>query len=73
MGRLSRRGILLGGGVLLFAGAAASVVGIDRERLRRLLSPLGIRLADPRPEPAPTGNDGWLLTAEERAALERRR
>ncbi len=69
--RLSRRGLLLGGGVALAGAAAAAVAWPDRPQLRRWLSPLGIRLGDERPEPAPAYDDGWLLTAEERAALER--
>lgn len=69
--RLSRRGLLLGGGGVLAGAAAAAVAWPDRPQLRRWLSPLGIRLSEERPEPAPAADDGWLLTTEERAALER--
>lgn len=69
--RPSRRRLLVGGGVALAGAAVAAVGWPDRPQLRRWLSPLGIRLGEDRPEPAPAGDDGWLLTAEERAALER--
>lgn len=69
---LARRKLLVGGGTVALGGAAVGFLYVtDRPRLRRLLRPVGIRLAEDRPDPAPPGDDGWLLTPDERAALER--